>query len=785
MPATLPTNIAPNTLYNNLNVRGIVSELNGSSTQWNNAYITLFGSEYIQLGTNFNALPSGGGTITNVSINSRGDRIAVGFNTPTTTAGITRIYEWNGLSWGQIGADIIGEAANDQSGWSVSLNAVGDRVAIGAPLNDGVAKTDSGHVRVYRFDGTNWAKLGAVNVDVDGEFTGDQSGWSVSLNAIGDRVAVGAIYNDGTTGTSADNRGSVRIYQWNETTWTQMGTVDLDGEAAGDQNGWSVSLNSVGDRLAVGANLNDGGARVDSGSVRVYQWDGTVWTQMGIDLDGEAAGDQNGYCVALNSAGDRIAISAINNDGTTGLTADNRGSVRVYQWNGTAWIQMGVDLDGEFPGDQSGISIALNAVGDRLITGSRLNDSGTTNSGHIRIYQWDGSAWVKFRDIDGITANDYIGTNLAINAVGDVICSNSFDSVNVFTNSSRVLSEKWNNNATGRTIFVDAITGNDSRFNTTAYNEHRPFASIAAAVAASTTGDTIIVRAGSYTIASSISLNSKGHLYFDPGTTVSVATGVVAFSYSQNNTAIYIKGHADFVLTGSAGVLTMPSGNAATAVAFECNTISGPSNVSGTLFNCPVGVLSVDAKVIQMNATPPFTASSATVFNVTGSGKVTTRIPFVYCGVFVNGTGSENPGLATGAQINADIWTLITYNTTAGMTLNRIGTQFNIVNYNHTGVGAALSWTENTTTESHLFRGITWRSVAGLSHITFASTAGTSNKIIRLLQSNRMTEATTNSLSSNVPINVGTHNTFAAVAATANITFKVGSFTVDTDVNTY
>ena len=33
----------------------------------------------------------------------------------------------------QVGSDIDGEAVNDYSGYSVSLNSDGDRVAIGAP----------------------------------------------------------------------------------------------------------------------------------------------------------------------------------------------------------------------------------------------------------------------------------------------------------------------------------------------------------------------------------------------------------------------------------------------------------------------------------------------------------------------------------------------------------------------------------------------------------------------------------------------------------------------------
>jgi hypothetical protein len=344
---------------------------------------------------------------------------------------------------------------------------------------------------------------------------------------------------------------------------------------------------------------------------------------------------------------------------------------------------------------------------------------------------------------------------------------------------------------TGKTIYVDAATGTDTRTGLSKYDQFKPYATLSAAETASLSGDLVYVRAGSYAIDSQINLNDEGHLYFEPGATVNVATGVTAFSFNQATNAfptansIRIQGHADFVLSGSAGILTIPTSNNTSSppiVAFECNSITGPDAANGTLFNIVNGVLSVDAKTIAMTTT--FTASNATVFNIASTGDVTARIPFVYCGRFVNGSGS--PGAVARAQINADIWTLATYNATAGMDLRLITTNFRIVNYNHVGVGAALSWTENTTTEAHGFQGITWSSLIGQPHITFASTAAsTTNKIIRLGQTNIMRAATTNSLSSNVPINVGTYGTFASVPATSNVTFKIGSFTVDADVNTY
>ena len=53
--------------------------------------------------------------------------------------------------WAQVGSDINGEAAIDNSGISVSLSSDGYVFAIGAYLNDGNG-SNSGHVRVYQYN---------------------------------------------------------------------------------------------------------------------------------------------------------------------------------------------------------------------------------------------------------------------------------------------------------------------------------------------------------------------------------------------------------------------------------------------------------------------------------------------------------------------------------------------------------------------------------------------------------------------------------------------------------
>jgi Flp pilus assembly pilin Flp len=171
-----------------------------------------------------------------------------------------RVYKNISGVWTQIGVDINGEAINDESGFSVSLSSDGSIVAIGAPLNDGKG-LDSGHVRVYKNVSDVWTQIGA---DINGEAAYDESGYSVSLSSDGTIVAIGSFLNDGN-GVSS---GHVRVYKNVSGNWTKIG-VDIDGEAIGDGSGSSVSLSSDGRIVAIGAPYNDANG-LSSGQVRVY-----------------------------------------------------------------------------------------------------------------------------------------------------------------------------------------------------------------------------------------------------------------------------------------------------------------------------------------------------------------------------------------------------------------------------------------------------------------------------------------------------------------------------------
>jgi hypothetical protein len=188
----------------------------------------------------------------------------------------------------------------------VSLSSDGTILAIGARLNDGTG-SNAGHVRVYEWNGTAWVPKGAT-LTAKPQATSRDGRCRCHLTAPKSRSAPA---NDG----NGSNAGHVRVYEWNGSAWVQKGN-DIDGEAAGDQSGWSVSLSSDGTEVAIGARLNDGNGS-NAGHVRVYEWNGTSrWVQKGATLTAKPQPTTRDGSVSLSSDGTEVAIGANGNDGT-------------------------------------------------------------------------------------------------------------------------------------------------------------------------------------------------------------------------------------------------------------------------------------------------------------------------------------------------------------------------------------------------------------------------------------------------------------------------------------
>jgi hypothetical protein len=290
--------------------------------------------------------------------------------------GYVRVFFLDGDTgtWEQVGQDIAGEAIGDEFGFSVSISDDGETIAVGAPSNDGKNGEHSGHVRIYHLadDGASWEQIGE---DIDGDAAYDNSGWSVSLSANGSIVAIGTVF----AAIGGVIAGQVKVYRIDGggSSWEQLGE-SIYGDNLNDQFGYSVDISPDGNSLAVGTSMSDGPgyAKVFSlenggddlgaadwkqvgltingdlfgysvslsddaqtlavgapwangkdgdyvGRVSIYRMEDSesVWKQIGEDIEGEAAYDWSGVSVSLSANGTTVAISSDGND--------NSGQVRV------------------------------------------------------------------------------------------------------------------------------------------------------------------------------------------------------------------------------------------------------------------------------------------------------------------------------------------------------------------------------------------------------------------------------------------------------------------------
>jgi hypothetical protein len=320
-----------------------------------------------------------------VSLSSDGTIVAIGApsnDADGSNSGAVRVFQWNDTFsyWQQVGSDFTGAADNDYFGSSVSLSSDGTVVAIGATQNDD-GGNNAGHVQVYEWMAGAWEQKGA---DIDGELAFDKSGTSIALSGDASVVVIGAPYGGGFGA-----KGKVRVYEWDGDSWEKKG-LDIDGECANDAFGRTVSISTNGSIIAVGGWANDDNGE-NSGHARVYEWDGDSWEQMGADIDGEAAGDAAGTSVSLSSGGTIIAIGSSNSSSSNG---ENAGSVRLFEWNDStsSWEQKGTVIDGEAKCDWSGDQVALSGDGSIVAIGTYGNDGDNDNdyyqSGHVRVYKY-------------------------------------------------------------------------------------------------------------------------------------------------------------------------------------------------------------------------------------------------------------------------------------------------------------------------------------------------------------------------------------------------------------
>ncbi|KAL7561331.1 hypothetical protein ACA910_018526 [Epithemia clementina (nom. ined.)] len=244
-----------------------------------------------------------------------------------------------------------------------------------------------GSVHYFQYDNNtqNWNAVGSVDgVQPHGEVdeSGGSFGSSVTMASSIYRMAVGA------PGSYDNATGRVYIYDYDGTDWQPMPGMPIVGVEPGARLGTSLAMSSNGQRLLIGEpGMNDG-----DGAVYYWEWNGNEWEALLEIRATPGSKEAFGTTVALlTDNGGRIAIGAPLYDDSTG---GNRGIVRVYEELALLpmfFQRLGTDedfirtSDGAANGDQIGNT--LSGAKGRVCFG--------TENGSVRVYEYNGSAWVQ------------------------------------------------------------------------------------------------------------------------------------------------------------------------------------------------------------------------------------------------------------------------------------------------------------------------------------------------------------------------------------------------------
>ncbi len=375
-----------------------------------------------QLGGDIYGTSSGDRSGSSVSLSQYGNCVAIGapFNDQNgANAGEVRVFRFSNSTWEQLGNTLRGENENTRFGTSVDLSSNCDSLAVGGILNSNESGIRSGHARLYKLNVNQWSQVAG---DIDGLESGDQLGRSVSMSDDGNIIAVAA--------PKADQNGIVQIFEYS-TESNSFGSKGqkIKGIAAGDLFGHSISLSSLGNSIAIGSFGYDSFVGDNTGRVEVFSFDGNSWVEKGGPIYGSNPFDQTGFSVSLSSDGETVAV------GTPFRDAGNKidvGMVQIYRLFEESWQKLGQNILCDDADSICGYSVSLSSSGNTVAFGSLLNSGSqptNSDSDHVFVYELDGHTeeWKKvgINILNGDGPTNFYGRSVSLSSDGQRLAVSS------------------------------------------------------------------------------------------------------------------------------------------------------------------------------------------------------------------------------------------------------------------------------------------------------------------------------------------------------------------------
>jgi FG-GAP repeat len=307
------------------------------------------------------------------------------------------------------------DVVSNSKGLSIPSVTTAQRLAIANP-KAGLFVFDTTMQTLCMFNGSNWVYFqSSVMPNVvhptektasDGQ-VGDQFGFSVDIS--GNYAVIGAPYDDEG---AVFNKGCAYIFFFNGTAWTEQAKITASNGEAQDNFGFSVSID--GDYVIIGAPNRDVGASADRGAAYIFIRSGASWSQQSIlPAIGLQAGDNFGYSVSIN--GNYCIAGAPDDD--VGANTD-QGTAFFFVRSGASWSQQDyVTLPSGAADDNFGHSVDI--AGNYAIVGAPYDDAGGwNNNGSVHLFERIVNAWSHMQTIAPIVANNtHFGRTVSVDSI--------------------------------------------------------------------------------------------------------------------------------------------------------------------------------------------------------------------------------------------------------------------------------------------------------------------------------------------------------------------------------
>lgn len=253
---------------------------------------------------------------------------------------ILHVYTWSDLTWKQKGQHIIAHSGPYQTHSGIlgpylpyeteetalSLSYNGDTISVGNTEWSNSSREyeeskDQGSVAFYDWNGSTWNNMGDNLTSTKKSYFGS----GLALTQSGKRCIVGAKGGFGPFGPA--DAGSVSVYDWDGSKWIQVGSmIPLAGDVKRP-----VAISAYGQKWAVGNPFKSSQSAARTGRIDAYAWNSTDWEKMGSSIYGQSTDDMIGLSgVIISNSGNRVAFAG-----------KNPNAVYVHEWNGTEWGRLG------------------------------------------------------------------------------------------------------------------------------------------------------------------------------------------------------------------------------------------------------------------------------------------------------------------------------------------------------------------------------------------------------------------------------------------------------------